>query len=170
MKTTKRVMTMFRKPSSELVPAGEDLRKELEKHLATLNNRIGAVGLSQHLIVVESNSWKELRDQAVRKTNYATDAQKKASLERMKAIAEKTYASYSTKDAQLKGTLKELTDIRSRVQQAISMIEVENNLRNVTSMFDGIDGIDSTQINLEVETREIRQLLHATDGLMELMA
>ena len=170
MTTIKRAANMFRRNKNEIVSAGGTLRDELEKHLETLNNRIGTIGLAQHLVTVESNSWKELRDQTIRKASYATDPTKKASLERLKSLAEKTASRYAENDSKMDESLKDLKDIRSRVQQAIAMIEVENNLRSVTSMFDGIDNVGHTEINLEAETREIRQLLHATDGLMEIMA
>lgn len=170
MKNTKREVNLFRRNKTEVVPAGANLRVELEKHLETLNKRIGTVGLAQHLITVESKTWKELREQTDRKVALAKDPVKKTSLERLQVLAQKTEGRYSEKDSKIDSTLQELRDIRSRVQQAIAMIEVENNLRNVTSMFDGVDSVEHNEINLETETREIRQLLHATDGLMELMA
>lgn len=170
MTITQRAINMFRRNKNEIVPAGGDIRKELEKHLQTLDQRIGTVGLAQHLTTVETRSWKELWQQAERSVTYATDPKKKASLKRLSGLAEMTFQKYEEKHSKMGDTVTELEEIRSRVQQAISMIEVENNLRSVTSMFEGIDVSTSSEINLESETREIRQLLHATDGLMELMA
>lgn len=170
MKTTKRAVAMFNRNKTTLVPAGASMRAELEKHLATLNERINSIGLAEHLLTVEAASWKELNAMTDKKMLNAKDDLKKKSLLRLKALAEQSSEKYADKGLKLIETKHELWEIRVRVRQAISMIDVENSLRNVTSMFEGAGSIEAPEINLEAETREIRQLLHATDGLMELMA
>lgn len=170
MTITKRAINMFKSKKTEIVPAGGKIREELEKHLVTLDDRISGIALAKRLTAVEKNSWKELKNQAAYKLSNCTDPKKEASLKRLSDLAEMTFNKYSDKEEKMAESTNELEEIRSRVKQAISMIEVENNLRNVTSMFEGIDSGVSTEINLAEETREIRQLLHATDGLMELMA
>lgn len=165
-----RAVNMFKRQKNEVVPAGGQIRQELEKHLGTLDERISGMALTKRLTSIEKNSWEELHRQAQHKLEKSKDPKKEASLKRLTTLAEMTYQKYAEKAEKMEDSIKELEEIRSRVQQAISMIEVENNLRNVTSMFEGIDSGVATERNLAEETREIRQLLHATDGLMELMA
>lgn len=165
-----RAVNMLKSKKNEVVPAGGKIREELEKHLVTLDDRISGTAMAKRLTDIEKNSWEELSRKAQHKLERSTDPKKEASLKRLADLAEMTHKKYVEKAAKMDDNTKELGEIRSRVQQAISMIEVENNLRSVTSMFEGIDAGGTSEINLAQETREIRQLLHATDGLMELMA
>lgn len=169
MTIIQRAINMFKPAKSEVVPAGGQIRQELEKHLATLDDRLSGMALAKRLTAVEKNSWTDLKRKADRKLDATTDPKKQASLMRLSGLAEMTYRKYEEKSEKMDTNTSELEEIRGRVQQAISMIEVENNLRSVTSMFEGID-VGTTEIDLAQETREIRQLLHTTDGLMELMA
>jgi hypothetical protein len=153
---------------TELLPVGGEMMAELNKHTATLDERIELLKATIACSNIDATSWATLHRQVETKIGLEKDERKQQSLLRLKSIAENNNREAADNKESYAGKLEELQEIRSRVLQAVSMIEIENNVRSVTSMQKGIQGMEHQVSNLEIETREIRRLLHATDGLMEI--
>lgn len=172
MKITQRIARMVRanKADHAQVSAGGTILSDLEKHRDSLSERINGISLARHLLFVERNSWPQLQKEVENRKSRTNDPMKLASLERLQKIADATAAKYADNSTKLDDKLNELRDIQGRINSAITMIEVENNLRSVTAMFEGETGQAHSEFNLDLETREIQRLLHSADGLLEIMS
>jgi hypothetical protein len=170
MKTLQRVKNIMRsKKPGTLIAVGGDLLQELQKHLNVLDERIVTAEQGQAVALINVQEWTNIFKQIQsKKLSFQDNDKQLQSLLRLEEIARA-----STKDAikqykSYEGKTDELEEIRKRILQAISMIEVENNVRSITAMYDGKNGFETQAVSLEIETREIRRLLYATDGLMEI--
>lgn len=172
MKTLDRIKKIVRsqKPTA-LISVGGELMTELQKHLNTLDERISSIELAKMLAQIDIQSWNTInKNLDMKKRVAAGDAKKLQPLNRLVEIAYINTNEATLHLSSYEGKVDELAEIRKRVVQAISMIEVENNIRSVTAMYDGQKGLERQAENLELETREIRRLLYATDGLMEIVS
>lgn len=170
MRTLRRIRNIIRsqKPTT-LTEFGGDLMAELQKHLATLDGGITTIELNRAIAEIDKQGWVQITQQIDSKARATEDDPRKLqSLHRLSEIAEMNLNESVKKLESFDGKDVELREIRKRVTQAISLIEVENNIRSVTAMYDGMKGLAVQTQSLELETREIRRLLHTTDGLMEL--
>lgn len=149
---------------------GGDIMAELQKHLATLDERVSTVTFAQTMAQIDKEGWEGMLNNLQKKIRSEHDDKKVQSLNRLAEIASANISVVSQNLNAYEEKNAELAEIRKRVVQAISMIEVENNIRSVTSMYDSTKGLEAQTINLKLETREIRRLLHTTDGLMEIMS
>lgn len=170
MNTMNRLKTIVRsRKQTTLVEVGGELKAELQKHLNTLDGRISAIKLGRTIAQIDKQSWDEINQRLDKKRRLASDdAKKLQSLNRLVEIAYVNTNEAALNVASYEGKVEELSEIKHRIVQAMSMIEVENNIRSVTAMYDGSKSSELQTNNLELETREIRRLLHATDGLMEI--
>ena len=170
MKTLDRIKNIVRSQNpTALISVGGELMTELQKHLSTLDERIAAIKLAKTLSQIDIQSWNTInKNLDMKKRLAAGDAKKLQSLNRLVEIAYINTGEATLHLSSYEGKEEELSEIRKRVVQAIGMIEVENNIRSVTAMYEGSRGLEWQAENLELETREIRRLLHTTDGLMEI--
>lgn len=170
MNTLKRLKAIVRsRKQTALVEVGGELKAELQKHRDTLAVRITAIKMGRTLAQIDKQSWDEINQRLDKKRRLAVnDAKKVQSLDRLIEIAYLNTNEAETRVSSYEGKVEELSEILTRVVQALNMIEVENNIRSVTAMYEGHKGHERQAENLELETREIRRLLHATDGLMEI--
>jgi hypothetical protein len=146
---------------------GGKLLPELQKHLQTLDDRLEIFAGQKKIVDSELREWRIL-EQAVReKKKYIEDENKLASLERLHQIAQRMVAEYEMKRDNLQSD-KSTAELRERTHSAIAMIEVENSLRDVTSMFADTAGAEHNVFAIEQETREIRRLLYTSESLLEL--
>lgn len=169
MNTLNRIKNIVRSQKASATKSfGGDIMAELQKHLATLDERVSTVSVAQTMARIEKESWAGMLKTLQKKIQSEPDGKKAQSLSRLADIASANISVVSENLNAYQEKNAELAEIRKRVVQAIGMIEVENNIRSVTSMYDGQKGFESLTINLELETREIRRLLYTTDGLMEI--
>lgn len=170
MNTLNRLKAIVRsRKQTDLVEVGGELKAELQKHRNTLAERITAIKMGRTLAQIDKQSWDEINQRLDKKRHLAADdAKKLQSLNRLVEIAYLNTNEAETRVSSYEGKVEELSEILNRVVQALTMIEVENNIRSVTAMYEGQKGLERQAENLELETREIRRLLHATDGLMEI--
>lgn len=170
MKTLQRITAiMSRRKPAALIAVGGELMTELKKHRETLDERIATIELGQTVALIDAQEWKKALAQIQDKTKLAKDNEKHLqSLQRLQEIANENMADAIRHLRSFVGKTDELEEIRKRVVQAILMIEVENNVRSVTVMNKGKASLEAHAESLQLETREIRRLLYATDGLMEI--
>lgn len=168
MNTLKRIinLSITRKKSSHDKFGGK-LLPELQKHLKTLDGRIEIFSQQKQIIDAELREWRTLEQTVREKKKYIEDENKLASLERLHHIAQRMIADYEMKKESLQSD-KSTVELRERTHSAIAMIEVENSLRDVTSMFSDTAGAENNAFVLEQETREIRRLLYTSESLLEL--
>lgn len=171
MNTLKRLKTIVRRRKQPaLVEVGGELKNELQKHLNTLDRRIAAIKLGRTIAQIDRKSWDEINQRLDKKRASSVDDLKK--LQSLNRLVEIAYINTNEAETQVysyEGKVEELAGIRQRVIQAMNMIDVENNIRSVTAMYgEGRNSGQQTAANLELETREIRRLLHTTDGLIEI--
>ena len=141
---------------------------ELQKYLKTLDDRIALIELSRLTAQIDAEGWRVICNQLRVKLSENKDEKQLLSLERLQGIARDKEFEAKTQMNSYNGKTEELSELRKRILQAISMIEIENNVRSVTAMHEGSRGLEHQAHTLELETREIRRLLYATDGLMEI--
>lgn len=146
---------------------GGKLLPELQKHLKTLDSRLALFAQQKKIVDAELREWRTLEQAVRQKKNYIEDENKLASLERLHQIAQRMVADYEMKRNSLQSD-KSTVELRERTHSAIAMIEVENSLRDVTSMFSDTAGAENNAFALEQETREIRRLLYTSESLLEL--
>lgn len=170
MRTLTRIKNIIRSNRvTSLVEFGGDLMKELQKHLATLDTNIALIEMNKTIAAIDKSRWEQIVKQISGKCHLnENDPKKSQSLSRLREIAEMNLQVSTKQMDSFDGRVEEFKEIRNRVVQAISMIEVENNIRSVTAMYDGNMGLAVQTQHIELETREIRRLLHTTDGLMEI--
>lgn len=168
MNTLKRILSLptTRKNISHDKFGGK-LLPELQKHLKTLDNRLELFAQQKKIVDAELREWRTLEQTVRAKKEYITDENKLASLERLHQIAQRMVADYEMKRNNLQSD-KSTVELRERTHSAIAMIEVENSLRDVTSMFSDTVGAENNVVALEQETREIRRLLYTSESLLEL--
>lgn len=168
MNTIKRIINLsITRKSSAPEKFGGKLLPELQKHLKTLDNRLELFAQQKKIVDAELREWRILEQTVREKKKYIEDENKLASLERLHQIAQRMVEDYEMKRNSLQSD-KSTVELRDRTHSAIAMIEVENSLRDVTSMFSDTTGAENNAFALEQETREIRRLLYTSESLLEL--
>lgn len=157
--------------NSALTPtkkAGDPVLEKLHEHLQEVDQRLSAAQFADNILSFEEKEWTKLHEEAVKKLAKVKEANKPA-VERLIQITSITAEKYRNRGSELPETIATLQEAQEKLRTAIHTLEAEQQLQEVTSMFD-IHTFEAKKFNIEEQSREIKTLLHTTDALLEITA
>lgn len=168
MTITKRVVNIIRANSNspKIKYPGAKVLKELHKHEKDLSVRLDAIEFNEYIFNLESTRWKSIIGTAEAKQAIVVEKQQILA-DRLVLLSRATEGKYSERKNAMEETVQALRDTLSRIQNAIAMVETDQNLRSLTNML-SLDNFCGTTFDLHAESREIKSLLHTADALLEL--
>jgi hypothetical protein len=146
--------------------ASDDTMTELKTYQDAVKERISAADFARTIIEIELHEWERMQKTAAQKMVDASAA-KLPALDRLNDIALGSVARYKERHPQLIAIIEELNKTLDRVTAAISVLEIDQNLRSVSNMFT-VDGFEKMNFNMQKETEEIRRLCYTADAFLEL--
>lgn len=152
-----------------LVPmkhAGDPVLKELKEHMRAVEERLTAAKFANNILDYEEKEWKTLHNEAKAKLHTVKEANKDA-VERLIEITAATVKKYEERSNELPQTINNLESTRDQLAEAIKNIETDQQLKDVTSMFD-IHTFEAKKFDIQEHSRDIMVLLHTTDALLEI--
>lgn len=168
MTITKRVVNIVRanKFSGKMKYPGARVLKDLRKHESDLIVRLDAIEFAEYILNLESSRWKRIATMAEEKQAVVIEKQQVLA-DRLVLLSRATEIKYSERKTAVEETVQALRDTLDRIQNTITMIETDQNLRALTNMLN-LDNFTGTTFDIHTESREIKSLLHTADALLEL--
>jgi len=157
--SSERGLAPMRHPSDEIM-------EQLKGYKASVEDRMAAAEFAFSLIGTEITEWAKMEKQAQAKLSAATP-ENRAAIERLHEIAKITLDRYERRAPELSIIMDKLDATLKRINAAISVLEVDQNLRSVSNLF-AVDGFEQMNFNLESESEEIRRLCYTADAFLEL--
>lgn len=146
----------------------DGVMEQLKNHKKAVEDRIASAEFAQYILAVEFGEWSRMQKETAVKLASATPATY-AAIERLNDIALLSVERYGQRGPQLATIIGQLNNTLDRIKAAISVLEVDQNLRSVSNMF-SVDGFEQMNFNMETETEEIRRLCYNADAFLELEA
>lgn len=148
--------------------AADPVLEKLHQHLTEVDKRLNAAKFADNILSYEEREWTKLHDEAVKKLAKVKESNKPA-VERLIQISDITAAKYRNRGTELPDTIATLEEAQDKLRTAIHTLEAEQQLQEVTSMFD-IHTFEAKKFDIDEQSREIKTLLHTTDALLEITA
>lgn len=146
--------------------ASDDIMAQLRGHQSSIESRLAAAEFAYVVIETEIAEWFTLEKQAYAKLSVATN-NTRAALERLHDIAKISLSRYEARLPELEDIREKLNSTLKRINAAISVLEVDQNLRSVSNLF-AVDGFEQMNFNLASEAEDIRRLCYTADAFLEL--
>lgn len=145
---------------------GDPVLQELKAQICAVEERLTAAKFANNILMYEESEWAKLNNDAQRKLKTCQEANRPA-VERLIEITGNTVKKYQNRPPELPATIANLEDVLSKLNKAVKDIETDQQLKDVTSMFD-IHTFEATKFDLASQSRDIKALLHTTDALLEI--
>jgi hypothetical protein len=153
MTITKRVVNLVRanKPSQKIKYPGARVLKDLRKHESDLTVRLDAIEFAEYILDLESTRWKRIATMAEEKRSVVIEKQQVLA-DRLVLLSRATEGKYSERKTAVEETVKALRDTLSRIQNTITMVETDQDLRSLTHMLN-LDNFSGTNFDIHTESR-----------------
>lgn len=168
MTIAKRVVNLIRvnRRSHDLKYPGAKVLKDLRRHESDLVVRLDAIEFAEFIVNLDATRWNNIATKAEEKQAVVVEKQQVLA-DRLVLLARATEGKYSERKTAVEETVQALRDTLNRIQNTIAMIETDQDLRSLTNMLN-LDNFGGTAVDIHMESREIKSLLHTADALLEL--